>query len=107
MRSGSNLLNVYELVVAEHRGEASLIRYRGDDGLNVGMDFVRTDKSAGSEPVMTESLDTFCAAHGIRHIGLLKMDIKGSEAAALRAAITLLQNGVKWGSSVQKANQSL
>jgi FkbM family methyltransferase len=84
-------LSVHEIAITERPGEASLIRFRGEHGSNEGMNYIRSGEFAGSERVNTDSLDAFCAARGIERVDLVKMDIQGGEAAALRGAERLLR----------------
>ena len=48
--------------------------------------------TTGQEAVPSVTLDHFAAAHGIRTIDILKMDIQGAELRALRGATGLLQD---------------
>jgi FkbM family methyltransferase len=87
-----NSLHVHELAVAEHPGKAALKRCSGG-GDNDGMNYIRADDVAGDDLVVTESLDSFCKAREIRRVDLMKIDIQGNEAAALRGAAGLLSEG--------------
>jgi len=52
----------------------------------------RADQPDGaSYDVQTWALDDFCAQHGVEQVRYLKLDIEGSELAALNGARTLLQ----------------
>ena len=88
--NGLNQLNVQEAAVMDEPGYATLIRCRGDDGANAGMNFVRRQSESG-ERVRTESLDTFCHARGIDQIDLMKIDVQGHEDSVLRGATGLLK----------------
>jgi FkbM family methyltransferase len=50
-------------------------------------------ESTGEESVRTVRLDTFCRDLGIDRVNILKLDIQGYEAAALRGAAALLAAG--------------
>lgn len=88
----SNIL-VHELAVSERSGTAALMRYRGGDDTNGGMNFIVEWTDAGTESVGTVSIDEFCEAQAIDRIDLLKMDIQGHEASALRGAGRMLSEG--------------
>jgi FkbM family methyltransferase len=45
----------------------------------------------GRAPVATTSLDTFCAERGLERVDVLKLDVQGSELAALEGAGRLLR----------------
>lgn len=91
--NGLAVLHVHEEAVADYEGRASLIRCRGGAD-NDGMNYIRSETDAeASELVSVCSLDAFCAQHGVARIDLMKMDIQGSEAAALRGAARLLREG--------------
>lgn len=91
-RLGSNI-SVHELAVSERTGRAALMRYRGSDDTNGGMNFIVEQSDASAESVGTTSIDEFCDAQGIEMIDLLKMDIQGHEASALRGAERMLSEG--------------
>lgn len=52
---------------------------------------VYSGKFVSRETVPVTTLDWFCEKHEIEHIDILKLDIQGSELAALRGATKLLQ----------------
>jgi FkbM family methyltransferase len=90
--NGFKTLHVQQMAVAEHSGKATLVRCRGSEGdANDGMNYIHTREVPGGELVNTVSLDAYCDANGIERVDLLKMDIQGSEAAALRGAARLLR----------------
>lgn len=85
-------LHVEQTAVSDRSGEANLIRFRGEDDSNDGMNYIRTEATdLPCERVSTQSLDVFCAAAGIERIDLMKIDIQGNEATALRGAAGLLR----------------
>ena len=90
--NGLEQLNVEEAAVMAEPGYAALIRCRGADGANDGMNFVQKESERG-ERVRTESLDTFCRARAIDKIDLMKIDVQGQEASVLRGATDLLKEG--------------
>lgn len=61
----------------------------GSDGSNEGMNYVSSSPTDTAVEVTT--LDAYCAAHGIEHIDLMKIDIEGGEFDALEGAANLLQ----------------
>ncbi|MHB8747307.1 MAG: FkbM family methyltransferase [Gammaproteobacteria bacterium] len=65
-------------------GLASLTRRRLD---HFGITFSRT------EDVMVNSVDTYCAMHGIEHIDLLKIDVEGHELDVLNGAQAMFKAG--------------
>jgi hypothetical protein len=70
-----------------------LKRYRGSDDTNGGMNFIVERSDAGDEGIDTVSIDDFCEAHSLEVVDLLKMDIQGHEASALRGARRMLSEG--------------
>lgn len=85
---------VHQLAVSEQAGTATLMRFRGGgDNSNGGMNFIVEGADADAESVGTISIDEFCETQGIEHIDLLKMDIQGHEASALRGARRMLSGG--------------
>lgn len=85
-------LHVQEFAVSDAPGHAVLIRCRGAHGTNEGMNFIRNDIETG-ERVRTETLDAFCRDRSIDRIDLMKIDVQGHEAAVLRGASKLLNEG--------------
>ena len=85
-------LVVNEMAVLDRNGLATLRRSRGEDDSNEGMNFVATSvPDTDCEAVSVVSLDSYCAARGIRRIDLLKIDIQGNEPLAFAGAATLLR----------------
>jgi FkbM family methyltransferase len=87
-------LHVHQVAVSSENGTASLKRYRGDLGINEGMNFIsqtQTDKS--DERVQTVNLDQFCRDRSIDRIDLLKIDVQGHEYAVLKGAEQLIRTG--------------
>lgn len=85
---------VHEIAVSERSGAATLIRCRGGaDESNGGMNFIIEGADDGADRVGTISIDAFCEVRAIDRIDLLKMDIQGHEAAALRGAERMLSEG--------------
>ena len=90
--NGLDGLVVNEMAVADRDGVAVLRRWRGEDNSNEGMNFISIGSPVGQEEVIpTVSLDSYCAAHGIEKIDLLKIDIQGNEPLAFAGAKRLLQ----------------
>lgn len=90
----SSNIFVHQLAVSDRPGTAMLMRCRGGgDHSNGGMNFIVESADAGAERVDTISIDAFCEEQGIEHIDLLKMDIQGHEAPALRGARRMLLEG--------------
>jgi FkbM family methyltransferase len=85
-------LNVQESAVTDTPGHVALIRCRGARGTNEGMNFIQRDSETG-ERVRAETLDDFCRARSIDRIDLMKIDVQGHEAAVLRGASELLNEG--------------
>ena len=88
-------LRVCRLAVTDRDGVASLNRYHGGDKAdNDGMNFVTLEsKTADSVTVPTTSIDSFCHAHAIARIDLMKIDVQGHEASVLRGAEKMLAAG--------------
>lgn len=83
-------LHVHQVAVSDTTGTAVLVRWRGADNSNSGMNFIVPGETADGEPTPTETLDDFCAMNGIQFVDLLKIDIQGNEHLALAGAATLL-----------------
>jgi FkbM family methyltransferase len=93
--NGLDRLHVHEMAVSEGNGQAVLRRFRGELGTNEGMNFTTTASGAlpDAELVPAVCLDSFCVAHAIERIDLLKIDIQGNEPEALAGARHLLDSG--------------
>ena len=91
-RNNLHGLHVHECAVSSRDGEALLTQWRGEDGMNEGMNFLGAgaDPSLSQTMVRTVRLDTFCAEAGITHIDLLKIDVQGHEDDVLEGAADLL-----------------
>ena len=97
LREAANLnslgrLYIHETAVSNENGYATLVRCRGDQGYNDGMNFIGSANTIG-ERVPAITLDTFCERNGIDRIDLLKLDIQGHEHVALGGATGLLRDG--------------
>jgi len=85
-------LIVHEVAVASHAGEAILRRYRGELGINEGMNYICSGtRKPGDECVQTICLDEFCNEAKISKIDLLKIDVQGQEHAVLHGAKDLIR----------------
>ena len=91
--NGLDGLLVHEMAVACETGRATLRRYRGETGINEGMNYITHDDGPGCERISTVRLDEFCQSRGIDYIDLMKLDIQGNEAAALEGAGRLISDG--------------
>lgn len=90
-------VSVHRLAVSDRSGTASF-NVMGMSLLNSLLEMVPDDATyrtgatvASRVEVATTSLDDFCAARGIEHVTLLKLDIQGAEIKALRGAERLLR----------------
>jgi FkbM family methyltransferase len=109
--NGLSQLHVHEAAVSSQSGSAQLKRWSGEgEGANEGMNFISGSSDIqDSETVATVSLDDCCQRAGIKQIDLMKMDIQGHEAAALRGAHRILSEGalhvlfleLNWGATPQ------
>ncbi len=89
--NGLSRLVINEVAVGDHDGDATLRRWRGEDGSNEGQNFIAADGDGQGEPVKLVSLDRYCADHGIDRSDLLKIDIQGNEPKAFAGAAALLR----------------
>ena len=86
-------VHVQQIAVSSAAGEASLVRYRGDQDANGGMNYIRLrGASIEDEGISTVSIDEYCRANKIEEIDLLKLDIQGHEAEALLGAEFMIAN---------------
>jgi FkbM family methyltransferase len=80
--------------VDETSGHALLNVWGAETEQNEGLNFVTQQAVAThTVPIQTVTLDAFCEGKGIDQIDLLKIDIQGNEAKALRGARQLLAAG--------------
>jgi len=87
-------LSVEEVAVARESGEALLNVWGAEEERNEGLNFVtQVPVAQRTVAVSTTSLNDFCASESIARIDLLKLDIQGNEAEALRGARRLLEEG--------------
>lgn len=92
--NGLDHLHVHEAAVFSKNGQAALKRFRGELGINEGMNFISEDiGNSAAERVETVCLDQFCQDHSIDYIDLLKLDIQGHEHSALEGAKHLISAG--------------
>jgi FkbM family methyltransferase len=91
--NGLDQLNVNEIAICNKVGTVNLIRCRGDGHSNDGMNYIQAHEGPTGDNVKSETLDHFCASNAIDHIDLMKIDIQGAEADALRGAERLLSEG--------------
>ena len=54
---------------------------------------IEPENSLGSEEVQIDTVDSFCAAHDIERIDLLKVDAEGFDLEVLKGAASLLSSG--------------
>jgi FkbM family methyltransferase len=76
-------IELLQVAAAAERGRLVLNGY-DEHGDNWGISSVATPQGGESFEVQAEALDDVLDCHGVREIGLLKMDIEGAEVLALR-----------------------
>ena len=91
--NGLAKLYVHEVAVLSKDGEATLRRFRGEQGNNEGMNYVSESVDRSAERVKAVSLDQFCDDHSIDHVDLLKLDVQGHEHSVLKGAEQLISAG--------------
>jgi len=92
--NGLTRIRVVEAAVSGSTGTAVLNLWGSEEEGNEGLNFVTDSaRAAHSLPVTTVSLDDYCEREGITRVDLLKLDIQGNEAEALRGADHLLREG--------------
>lgn len=83
--------------ISDKKGEAVLFSNINEDTNSllpsdkIGLSSDQQVKNKSSITVQTETIDNYCLDNNIQHIDILKMDIQGSELAALKGAINLLE----------------
>lgn len=91
--NGLQNLYVHQLAVSRKNGQAILKRFRGELGINEGMNFRLQDTGdANAERVQIVCLDQFCQRHSITHVDLLN-DIQENEYSTLAGAECLIMPG--------------
>lgn len=82
-------------VLHTHKGNFnnSLLPSAADAARHAPEDLKWAFESAGEQPVRTARVDTFCRERNIERVSVLKLDIQGYEAAALRGAAEMLAAG--------------
>ena len=84
-------VEVIEKAVARETGQAVLNLWGSEEEGNEGLNFVTSSPVAvNTQTIGTVSLDDFCRQQSIEQIDLLKIDIQGNEAEALKGAERLL-----------------
>jgi FkbM family methyltransferase len=78
---------VHALALSSEPGEAELHIVEQGAGVN---SLVSTGTAATTEKVSVETVDRFCADHGIDSITLLKVDAEGADLSVLRGAAGML-----------------
>jgi FkbM family methyltransferase len=92
--NGLAQLHVHQAAVSDKSGTVFLNFFRGDDGMNEGMNYITEGpRTPGAIRVPAINIDAFCAARGIEHIDLLKLDVQGQEHLVLNGAIQLISAG--------------
>lgn len=87
-------VRVHENAVMNFDGIANLVRCRGELGSNDGMNYVVRGNQADTSQIHTVRLDSFCSEIGIDFIDLMKLDVQGHEATALKGAGELIGNRI-------------
>jgi FkbM family methyltransferase len=83
--------------IADKKGEAVLYSNFNEDTNSLlpsdktGLSSDQQVKNKGSITIQTETIDNFCRDNNIHYIDILKMDIQGSELAALKGAVDMLK----------------
>lgn len=88
-----NRLIVENAAISDRVAMLKLYLHTGSTGDNEGMNFISDEcLELADIAVSATSLDKYCTEHRIDYIDLLKIDIQGHEAFALRGARELLKN---------------
>lgn len=86
-----------QYAIADKKGQAVLFSNFNEDTNSllpsdkIGLSSDQQVKNKSSITVQTETIDSFCRNNNIQQIDILKMDIQGSELAALKGAVDLLE----------------
>jgi FkbM family methyltransferase len=82
-------------VLHTHKGNFnnSLLQSAADSARHAPADLQWAFESTGEQQIRTVRVDTFCRDNGIDRVSVLKLDIQGYEAAALRGASEMLAAG--------------
>lgn len=82
-------VTLHESAVADVAGEAELFLADHNTWGHSAASLVNkgVDEQIGSVKVAVQSVDEFVTAHGIKRVGMIKMDCEGAEAKALTGAV--------------------
>jgi FkbM family methyltransferase len=85
------------LAIADFRGDAILYSNHNEDtnsllpSIKMGLSSDQQVRNKGSLTIPTDTIDNFCKENNIDQIAILKLDIQGSELAALKGAVRMLE----------------
>jgi FkbM family methyltransferase len=92
--TGMNI-QLFNIAMSDTQGTQKFTYFTHESMLSTFYDRPHVLGHAWKEPeileVSTNTLDNFCASHGIEHIDFLKIDTEGAEVAILQGALQLLQ----------------
>ena len=86
-----------QFAIADKKGQAVLFSNFNEDTNSllpsdkIGLSSDQQVKNKSSITVQTQTIDNFCLDKNIQQIDILKMDIQGSELAALKGSVDLLE----------------